>query len=122
MSKKVYLALSGVTCASCIATINKGLKNNDKIDYYELSLADKTATIESSLSTEEVIGAIKSIGYGAEVIEDQEQNLENKKIKDQKAYKSLLKKGILAILWGGFLTIYSFLGIDTPRYLWIVVA
>jgi Heavy-metal-associated domain. len=45
MSEKATLKISGMSCASCAAKIEKGLKNMDGVDEANVNLAIEKATV-----------------------------------------------------------------------------
>ncbi|MDO9556236.1 MAG: heavy metal translocating P-type ATPase [Coriobacteriia bacterium] len=66
-------AVTGMTCTSCAAVIEKVLGRLDGVDSAQVNLAAETATVgfdPTQLGPEELIGAIKDAGYGATVLVD----------------------------------------------------
>jgi Cu+-exporting ATPase len=68
----VELTLGGMTCASCAARIEKKLNKLDGVQA-SVNYAVETAavTYEPGVSTDELIAAVESIGYSAEVVSDE---------------------------------------------------
>ncbi len=65
---KLTLIVSGMTCASCSAVVEKTLSRLEGVSSASVNLATETATVEfdpSVLGPNEIIGAVKSVGYGA---------------------------------------------------------
>lgn len=82
--KKIELNISGMTCASCAAIIQKTLDSNENIFQSQVSLATNKAFIsyaEDKISRQEIIALIKKTGYGVQ---------ENKE--DLNSFKQLIKK------------------------------
>jgi Cu+-exporting ATPase len=68
----VELSLGGMTCASCAARIEKKLNKLDGVQA-SVNYAIETAavTFDPSVSTDELIAAVESIGYSATVVSDE---------------------------------------------------
>lgn len=66
MKKKVDIPITGMTCAACVATVEKTLKNIEGVKDVVVNLASEKATIltEKPLYIEEIVRAVKSEGYG----------------------------------------------------------
>ncbi len=67
MSKSISttLAIDGMTCASCVARVEKALNSVSGVTSAAVNLATKSARIEGDASPEKLILAIDDIGYGA---------------------------------------------------------
>ena len=66
--KKVELALGGIHCSSCIASIEKVLNRTDGITKVSSSLQSASATVEydpQKIEVEKIISKINSLGYTA---------------------------------------------------------
>ena len=67
---EVTLAVAGMTCTACAAIIEKTLGRLDGVSSASVNLAAETATIEfdpTSLGPDELIEAVRTAGYDAEV-------------------------------------------------------
>jgi Cu+-exporting ATPase len=65
---RIRLEIDGMTCASCVARVEKALNGLDGVDGASVNLATEGATVAfdpSQLGVEQLIGAVKSIGYHA---------------------------------------------------------
>lgn len=64
----ITLDVTGMTCASCVATVEKALKSQPAVEAARVNLADKTArvTLSRSVPTETLIEAVSDAGYAAE--------------------------------------------------------
>jgi Cu+-exporting ATPase len=68
---EVKLRISGMTCTSCVQSIDSALKKRDGIDFSGINLVDKTAIVKydpRKLNVNEIKKTIKDTGY--EAIED----------------------------------------------------
>ena len=66
--ERIRLEIDGMTCASCVARIEKALNGLDGVDGASVNLATEGAMVAfdpSQLEVEQLIGAVESIGYHA---------------------------------------------------------
>ncbi len=65
-ASRVRLDVDGMTCASCVAAVERSLNRLDGVEA-SVNLATEQATVDISgpLEVERLIGAVESIGYGA---------------------------------------------------------
>ncbi|MEC6798339.1 copper-translocating P-type ATPase [Photobacterium sp. S4TG1] len=103
------LLLSGLTCASCVASVEKAIKTVDGVTNVNVNLAERTALIYGQAPSQAIIQAIENAGYGAEESEDdqtrrirqQQQNQQTFKIHIRNATASLAL-GVPLMVWGLF--------------------
>ena len=64
---EVTLAIQGMTCASCVRSVEGALAKVPGVTDASVNLATETAKVRLSQSVEltELVRAVKSIGYGA---------------------------------------------------------
>lgn len=121
---QIHLAVTGATCASCVNTIEKALMSVSGISHAHMNLADNTATAMGDADTEALIKAVESAGYGASVIENEDEADDRKQQEDRKQYTTLLVKmavslglGLGLMIWGmGFNTMMV---TETNQFTWI---
>lgn len=65
-------ALSKVSCAGCVRSIEKALNADAEISDYAINFAERTATIDTEASPDHVVEVITNAGYGATLIENDE--------------------------------------------------
>jgi P-type Cu+ transporter len=68
--KKTELQIKGMTCASCVTVIEKGLKKKEGVTNANVNLTTERATIEydsRKINEKELIEIIKGRGYGASI-------------------------------------------------------
>ncbi|ADZ91471.1 heavy metal translocating P-type ATPase [Marinomonas mediterranea] len=132
---ELNLLLEGVTCASCVNTIEKALDKPEQIQSLNINFANRTAHLNTSLSNNEVIALIESAGYGASVLFDSERpNPENsaspedqRAKRDAKEYNQKVTHSKLALALGIPLMLYGVLGgsmsVSTPteQLIWFIV-
>lgn len=104
---QITLSVSGATCASCVASIEKALLSVPGVTQAHMNLADNTAAASGKADPEALIKAVESAGYGASVIEDADAADDRRQAEDKKQYKVLLVKmaislglGLVLMVWG----------------------
>lgn len=66
-SKQVILPIKGMTCANCVATIERNLKKLPGVENAAVNLASERATVEydpGQLGLDQIIGKVEKVGYG----------------------------------------------------------
>lgn len=66
-ARETELKLSGLRCAGCVGKVEKALLAVTGVSEASVNLADRTALVAGTASTEELINAIEGIGFGAEI-------------------------------------------------------
>ncbi len=107
--KEVTLGVIGMTCANCALRIEKGLKKLPGVKDVRVNFAMETAEVdfESSISEENLLDKIGSLGYRAVVHENLEidgeiQKKEFKKLKVRFIISALLSLPLLLSMIGHF--------------------
>ena len=67
--KITQLSLTGVTCAGCVARIEKALSQTDGVVAAQVNFASRTAEVSGG-NAMQIIKAIQDAGYDAQVIQD----------------------------------------------------
>src|SRR5512134_173751 len=69
------LQITGMTCASCVARVEKTLKKIPGVDSAEVNLATERATVRTvaAVDTADLIAAIEEAGYAARSVPDEAQ-------------------------------------------------
>ena len=77
-AEKAKLRVSGMTCASCVASIENAVKKLPGIKEISVNLMTETAVVEydpNSVNVDEVAKQIEEIGYDAEPLEESSGNV-----------------------------------------------
>ncbi|WP_273205732.1 heavy metal translocating P-type ATPase [Marinobacter subterrani] len=104
---QVHLSVTGATCASCVNTIEKALMSVGGVSHAHMNLADNTATATGNADPETLVKAVESAGYGASVIQDEDEADDRKQVQDQKQYKVLLAKMAVSLVLGLSLMVWG---------------
>ncbi|WP_095211437.1 heavy metal translocating P-type ATPase [Endozoicomonas ascidiicola] len=65
--RETELKLQGLRCAGCVSKVEKALFAVYGVSEARVNLTDRTALVTGTASTEELINAIETIGFGAEL-------------------------------------------------------
>lgn len=81
----IQLDIEGMTCASCVGHVEKGIKNIEGIDLATVNLATEKATISydpEKVDLETILGAVTETGYSASVYtgESDESEIKRKQV------------------------------------------
>ncbi|WP_282166490.1 heavy metal translocating P-type ATPase [Shewanella japonica] len=109
-SQTVSLALIGVTCASCVNSIETALVTLVNRESININFANRTATIHSQQSAQKLIKAIQDAGYDATEIVNQDDAQDEKTRRELKEYKRKINQSIVGLGLGVPLMIYGLLG------------
>jgi len=96
----IQLNIQGMTCASCVAHVEKGIKKTSGIDMAAVNLATEKATISydpKETDIEHIIKSVVDAGYAAS-IPNEEDASEEQKDKDKQLKKLRLQTLISALL------------------------
>ena len=104
---QIYLSVSGATCASCVNTIEKALLSVEGVHHAHMNLADNTATASGNADPALLVKAVESAGYGARVIEDQDEADDRKQAEDHRQYRTLLAKMVVSLSLGVGLMVWG---------------
>ncbi|GAM70393.1 hypothetical protein JCM19236_531 [Vibrio sp. JCM 19236] len=106
----VRLNLQGVTCASCVNTIEKALNGVEGVDSVMINFANRTAQVHASVGAASLITAIESSGYGATEIFDEEKAEAEREKAEQTEYKHKMRQTYFGLGLGVPLMLYGMLG------------
>ncbi len=94
------LLLSGMTCASCVASVEKAIKQVAGVESVNVNLAERTALVAGSPNIAQVIQAVKDAGYGAEVSEDEQTRRQRQQEQNTQTFKTHLRNACIALSLG----------------------
>lgn len=108
----VTLAIRGMTCAACVQSVEKALSSVAGVQSVQVNFANRLATVLADTQSEQLITAVKSIGYDAHIVKDLAANEQVRAAEEIKAYQQKLKQSFLAITFAVLMMAYALLGGD----------
>ncbi|KKD58562.1 copper-transporting ATPase [Grimontia sp. AD028] len=75
-SASLQFILSGMTCASCVSSVEGAIKGVTGVMAVNVNLAERTALVSGEADADVIIKAVEAAGYGAEVSESEETRRE----------------------------------------------
>jgi Cu+-exporting ATPase len=123
----IELSLIGVTCASCVNTIENALLSVSGVDSVSVNFANRTATVVSSQPASVLIEAIQGAGYDAEEIVDQAFANDLKEEREADEYRFKVQQSVIGLGLGVPLMVYGLFGgpmnvnTQSEQLLWLVV-
>lgn len=118
--REVTIPISGMTCASCAANIEKSVKKLQGVQKVNVNFATERATVvydTNQTRISEIKQAVKKAGYQALEIESGEQVDEEKK-RREKEMKTLWKKFVVAAIFTApllYIAMGHIIGIELPE-------
>ncbi len=97
---EVQLAVEGMTCASCAALLQIGLKRDPRVRSVSVNFASETAVVTGALGRDEAIGLIESYGYGGRPMDTLSQRrlvVERERARLAEARRRALLAGLLTL-------------------------
>ena len=96
----IELSIDGMTCASCVARVEKALKKVPGVEQANVNLATERAWIQpnAAVSSQDLIQAIKKAGYDAKLLQhDANEQNDKKNLEQQQLKRDLVISLILAL-------------------------
>ncbi|WP_324254690.1 heavy metal translocating P-type ATPase [Halomonas sp. KAO] len=84
------LAISGMTCASCVKSVQQALEKTPGVATASVNFGTHTAQVHGSADEDALIAAIEDVGYGAEPIVDMREAEASRADKEQRLYRKRL--------------------------------
>jgi len=94
-----HFSIGGMSCAGCVASVEKALKKVDGLESSSVNFAEHTAEVEGNFSSDVLIKAVVDAGYEAALLQSEEDAAE-KEAAEFTHYRNLLKKSFVAALVG----------------------
>ncbi|WP_251048424.1 heavy metal translocating P-type ATPase [Halomonas sp. ISL-56] len=95
--KKQRLAISGMTCASCVKSVQKALERTEGVDTASVNFGSHSAQVFGSAETQTLIAAVEAVGYGAEPIVDMREAERTRAEQDAKTYQRRLRGSAISL-------------------------
>ncbi len=123
--KPVRLAITGMSCAGCVASVENALHRVPGVVAANVNLVERTAQVTGSSSAEALIAVVRAAGYGAIELSDATAETERDRAENDR-YHRLLRAALVSGALGAPLMVAEMAGwlpsLLTPvgRLFWIV--
>lgn len=126
---EMQFSIQGASCGSCVQKVEKAAQTVEGIASAEMNFAERVVTVTGASSPDNVIKAIASAGYSAQLINADAASdfLDEKEEADQKYYKKLMRETYIALSLGIPLMAYALIvgemsvSTNTERFVWGLV-
>src|SRR5690554_5338173 len=119
------LSISGMTCASCVKSVQQALERTPGVVSAEVNFGTHTAQVRGSAGEAELIRAVEAVGYEAEPILDLRQAEEARAEKDAREYRRRLRGSFwslaLAVPLMASMFFYHPHPVGWGRFFWLVI-
>jgi Cu+-exporting ATPase len=112
-SNDVRLSIGGMSCAGCVASVEKALQSVNGVVEASVNFADHTATVKTDVPADSLIKAVVDSGYEAAELIGLEDESE-KAAAELKEYYTRLKQAVVAGFVGFPLLLSGWLGVMPP--------
>ncbi len=111
-STQLQLLIQGMTCASCVSSVEKALTKVEGVEKAQVNLAEQSALVFAVQNSETlhlaIIESVKQAGYQAEILQDaatQQEKQAQQQLAQQKRFKFDAIAGLVVgaplMLWAG---------------------
>jgi Cu+-exporting ATPase len=118
------LAISGMSCAGCVTTVENALRGVSGVDEATVNFAEHTAMVQGGADPADLIAAVVKAGYGASELSGADSEAE-KEAFEHRSYLRLIRQAAVACLVGGALLLGGLSGLAPPladsRSFWTAV-
>lgn len=122
--EKVKIHVDGMTCASCVSHVEKGIKKQEGIDSAFVNLANESATViydPEKIDLELIIKSVSDSGYSASLLHEgdndkikDKKKKELNKLKNKVIFSSLLSFPLLLAMFVAIFNIKSLMFLHNP--------
>ena len=109
-----HLLLQGMTCASCVSSVERSILTVPDINKVQVNLAEQTALIFTSKNRPEieelVVNAVSTAGYQAQFVDDAQTQQEKQKEQQALVQAAFYKNAVSALLLGAPLMLWGVFG------------
>ncbi len=95
MSNQIRLSIAGMSCAGCVASVERSITAVEGVEDAAVNLGERTATISGEVAVNAVITAITNAGYGAAELKSLADESEKETL-ELLEYRRLWNRAIIA--------------------------
>ncbi|MDT8403079.1 heavy metal translocating P-type ATPase [Sulfuriflexus sp.] len=107
--KTIRLSIGGMSCAGCVASVEKALQQVAGVDAAGVNFAEHTAEVQGNVAVDALIKAVADAGYEAAELKTAE-DAESKEAGEYVQFRQFIRKSLVAAVVGGPLFISGLLG------------
>jgi len=126
VNDSIRLSITGMSCASCVASVEHALQSVPGVQRASVNFAERTALINGGAAALTLVEAIRSAGYNAAQLSGAEDE-SKQAVAELAHYRSLLNRAAVAALVGAPLLLFGMAGFlpgfdsDGGRGFWLGV-
>ncbi|HFC9207845.1 TPA: copper-translocating P-type ATPase CopA [Vibrio cholerae] len=110
-SQTLSLLIKGMTCASCVASVEKALLSVEGVQSAQVNLAEQSALVRGIFANPQpLLNAIQSSGYQAEMLDDPAQQQAKQQAQLEALQKEHKQSALLGIALGAPLMLWGVFG------------
>ncbi|OOE41243.1 Cu+ exporting ATPase [Salinivibrio kushneri] len=107
---RMQFVLSGMTCASCVKSVETAISSVDGVANVSVNLAERSAIVKGDASPDAIVEAVENAGYGAEKVEDDNDRRERQQHQQAAELKNFKRSTIAGLGLGGPIMAWGILG------------
>ncbi|MDH5445298.1 MAG: heavy metal translocating P-type ATPase [Gammaproteobacteria bacterium] len=126
-TNKIRLSISGMSCAGCVASVEKALNEAPGVSHAVVNFAEHTAMVEGDINGPDLIDAVVKAGYEAAELASEEAEQEKEAV-ELAYYRQLIRKTLVAaavgipLFIGGMSGLFPALGEAYGQLVWLLAA
>ncbi len=124
LQNEIRLSVAGMSCAGCVASVEKALQAVPGVASASVNFAEHTAVVTGEVSPQALVEAVRAAGYDAAELRGLEDGSE-REAAERAHYRRLLRKAALAAAVGFPLFVAGLLGalpeIEAGRGFWFAI-
>lgn len=110
-SQTLSLLIKGMTCASCVASVEKALLSVEGVQSAQVNLTEQSALVKANFTNPQpLLNAIQSAGYQAEILDDPAQQQAKQQAQLDALQKEHKQSALLGIALGAPLMLWGVFG------------
>lgn len=126
-SKRYNLSIGSMSCAGCVASVERALQSVPGVESAAVNFAEHTATVSGNVASQALIDAVVAAGYEAAELHGTEDEAAEKEAAELTYYRALKKKTLVAGVVGTPLALMGLFGAmpmleGNGRIFWAIVA
>ncbi|KAB2930803.1 MAG: cadmium-translocating P-type ATPase [Candidatus Contendobacter sp.] len=96
LSSRRQLAITGMSCAGCVAAVEAALRSAPGVAEARVNFADRTAQVTGNVSAATLIHAVRAAGYDAAELRDEASAEAEREVAEQAHYRRLIRNAVVA--------------------------